>query len=59
MQVEFKHEVGKKIVININGLTGKVCGNFVGSFGEKLTLVDYADANCVVHRAYFSEDEVD
>lgn len=57
--VEFKHEIGKRITVKANGLPGIVTGNYLGKYGQKETLVDYADKNGVIHREYITEDEVE
>lgn len=57
--VEFKHEIGKKVTIKVSGRPGTVTGNYIGKSGQKEALVDYADANGVIHREYITEDEVE
>lgn len=57
-QVEFKHEIGARITIAVNQRTGIVTGNYIGKYGQKEALVDYADANGVLHREYINEEEV-
>lgn len=57
-QVEFKHEIGARVKISANAITGIVTGNYIGKYGQKEVLVEYADANGVIHRDYIDEAEV-
>ncbi len=57
--VEFKHEIGKRVTIHANRLHGIVVGNYLGKYGQKEVLVDYADKNGLIHREYITEDEVE
>ena len=57
--IEFVHEIGKRVKIKINGITGCVVGLYVGKYGQKEVLVDYPDANGVIHREYITEEEVE
>lgn len=56
--VEFKHAVGSQVFIKISGITGLVRGNYIGQYGQKETLVEYADRNGVIHKDYITESEV-
>lgn len=56
--VEFKHAVGSEVVIKISGTKGLVRGNYIGQYGQKETLVEYADKNGVIHKDYITENEV-
>lgn len=57
--VEFKHEIGKRVTIKANNRQGIVLGNYLGKYGQKEALIDYADANGVIHREYITEDEAE
>ena len=57
--VEFKHEIGKRVKIKINGCAGYVVGLYLGKYGQKEVLIDYPDGNGMIHREYITEDEVE